>query len=71
MGYGMIKIEGVESAVVVGPAAAGARRPAEAVLECVALSKVYCMGEVEVHTLRSVDGLCGGRGAGEGALTRN
>jgi hypothetical protein len=42
-----MRVQEVEGGVLVGPASAGTRRTPEAVLECVALTKVYRLGEVE------------------------
>jgi putative ABC transport system ATP-binding protein len=50
-----MKVEEGEARVIVGPAPARASRAPNAVLECVALTKVYRMWEVEVHALRGVD----------------
>src|SRR5829696_6449554 len=45
----------LESAAVRSPSAPTAPQPERAVFEARALSKVYHMGDVDVHALRSVD----------------
>ncbi len=45
----------VEPGLVPGVGDGGRSVQGEAVLEAVALTKVYCMGQVEVHALRGVD----------------